>query len=168
MKKDYLAHLHKYLLSLLMEAIYAVDASDGLSKDGVIPWHSKKDMRFFLEKTRHHVVIMGRKTYFSLPKRPLKDRLNIVLTNCLEEERKNPNVVFTNMDLLSSVIPPDAKVFVIGGKNVYEQLLPQCKVVWVTKLKKSYDCDLFLTVLFKDGGEKIEEDDELVIRKYTL
>jgi dihydrofolate reductase len=64
-----------------MEAIYAVDCNNGLSKDGIIPWHSKKDLKFFMNMTKNNVVIMGRNTYFSLPKRPLKDRLNIILTS---------------------------------------------------------------------------------------
>lgn len=157
-----------------MEAIYAVDANDGLSKNGVIPWHSKKDLRFFMKQTRHHVVIMGRKTYFSLPKRPLPDRLNIVLTNHVDDykEEANTQVVFTDPMHLSSVIPSDGKkVFVIGGKNVYEQMLPLCNVVWVTRIKQDYACDLFLSMglgLCEEDGEIIEEDDELVIRKYIL
>ena len=65
-----------------MEAILATDMSGGLSKDDLIPWKSKKDMQFFYQKTKNNIVIMGRSTYFSLPKniRPLKNRLNIVLT----------------------------------------------------------------------------------------
>ena len=63
-----------------MEAIYATDINNGLSKDGVIPWKSKKDMSFFMNKTKNNVVIMGRNTYFSLPDnvRPLKNRLNLL------------------------------------------------------------------------------------------
>ena len=64
-----------------MEAILATDINFGISKDGIIPWKSKKDMRFFFNKTKNNVVIMGKTTYFSLPEqfRPLKDRLNIVI-----------------------------------------------------------------------------------------
>lgn len=75
-------------LFIIMEAIYAVDLNNGLSKNEIIPWNSKKDLNFFLDKTKHNVVIMGKNTYFSLPCRPLKNRLNVVLTS-------NPNdIVF--------------------------------------------------------------------------
>ena len=47
-----------------MEAIYAIDLKKGLSKDGVIPWKSKKDLKFFADKTKHNVVIMGKKNIF--------------------------------------------------------------------------------------------------------
>jgi dihydrofolate reductase len=60
-----------------MEIIYAVDIANGISRDGTIPWKLKKDMLFFKNKTKNNIVIMGRKTYFSIPqnKRPLKDRV---------------------------------------------------------------------------------------------
>ena len=65
-----------------MESILAIDINNGLSKNGSIPWTSKKDMLFFYNQTKNNVVIMGKNTYFSIPKekRPLKNRLNIVLT----------------------------------------------------------------------------------------
>jgi dihydrofolate reductase len=66
-----------------MEAIYAIDSKYGLSKKGFIAWKSNKDMIFFKNKTMNNIFIMGKNTYFSLPKnyRPLKNRLNIVLTS---------------------------------------------------------------------------------------
>ncbi len=70
-----------------MESIIATDIHFGISKDGIIPWSSKKDLSFFFNKTKNNIVIMGKNTYFSLPERfrPLKLRLNIVLTNNPEE-----------------------------------------------------------------------------------
>ena len=80
-----------------MEAIYAVDLNNGLSKNKIIPWTCKKDMLFFMNKTKNNVVIMGKNTYFSLPIecRPLPKILNIVLsTEPLIHE--SPNIIFTN------------------------------------------------------------------------
>jgi hypothetical protein len=88
-----------------MEAILAIDTKNGIAKDGAIPWKSKKDMSFFYNKTKNNVVIMGKNTYFSLhaENRPLKHRLNIVLTNSpthyVGNEITNKdldNVIFTN------------------------------------------------------------------------
>ena len=123
-----------------MEAIYATDINNGLSKDGLIPWKSKKDMNFFMNNTKYNVVIMGRKTYFSLPDnvRPLKNRLNIVLTSNIKqfEDHKevNHNVRFTDdINIYNSILKnknsykqmfpylnSDFKIFIIGGKNIYE------------------------------------------------
>lgn len=170
-----------------MEAIYAIDLKNGLSKCGIIPWHSKKDLKFFMNKTKNNVVIMGKNTYFSLPKRPLKDRLNIVLTNkpedyLYDEANDLSNVIFTNNDKIHNSIlnyrekylklfpslSSNFKIFFIGGKQIYEKFIPLCERVWVTLIKKDYSCDLFLdyNYLNEFKEELVEEDDELKIIKY--
>ena len=172
-----------------MEAIYAIDLKNGLSKYGIIPWNSKKDLKFFADKTKYNVVIMGKNTYFSLPDnvRPLKNRLNIVLTSKPEEflEFKNgiENVIFTNNDEIYNIIigyrdkyiekypflSNDFKIFFIGGKKIYEQFIPLCKKVWVTQIKKDYACDLIMNIDYSKQFKEqqvIEEDDELKICLY--
>ena len=87
-----------------MEAILAMDIKNGLSKNGVIPWRSPIDIKHFYEKTEGNIVIMGSKTYFSIPEkyRPLKNRLNIVLTSIPHKYmydynvNKHENLLFTN------------------------------------------------------------------------
>ena len=176
-----------------MEAIYATDINNGLSKDGVIPWKSKKDMIFFMNNTKYNVVIMGRKTFFSLPdnSRPLKNRLNIVLTSNPKQTREDKEgiydeVIFTddvnifdyilkNKKGYKQMFPylnSDFKIFIIGGKNIYEQFIPLCETVWVTRIKKDYSCDLFLDYPLRDSKqfkepEIIDDDDELTIYKYV-
>ena len=171
-----------------MEAIVAVDLHNGISKNGVIPWSSKKDMTHFYKKTTGNIVIMGRNTYFSIPeeRRPLKNRLNIVLTSQpqLYQDISNSNVIFTDDDSIyldffngsekyRSVFPflnENFKVFVIGGKQIYEKLIPFCDTIWLTQIKKDYNCDLFLKNEYNFNNKmmvtEIENDDELVIYKY--
>ena len=69
--------------NISIEAIVAYDDKFGIAKDGVLPWSIKEDMAFFKEKTVGNIVIMGLNTFLSIPSRfrPLKDRLNIVLTS---------------------------------------------------------------------------------------
>lgn len=167
-----------------MEAIYAIDNKQGLAKDGKIPWRSKKDLKFFKDKTKNNVVIMGRNTFFSLPNGYLQERLNIIFT-------KNPNdiniknnqfVIVTNTDSIHNLILQDRNkwkndfpylidnftIFFIGGKTIYDQYIPICNKIWVTEIKKDYDCDLFCHYDYsnKYSKEIIEEDDELRIIKY--
>jgi len=176
----------------MIEAIYAVDLNNGLSKDGIIPWNSKKDLNFFYNKTKHNVVIMGRNTYFSLPEnvRPLKDRLNIVLTTkysnkeFLNLQCNTSNLIFTEFENIFKglirykaeivkshpYLNPDFKIFFIGGKQIYEKYIPLCDKVWVTRIKKDYLCDLKLNYDFSEEfnePEIIEDDDELQISLYT-
>jgi dihydrofolate reductase len=169
-----------------MEAILATDINFGISKDGKIPWKSKKDMSFFFNKTKNNVVIMGKTTYFSLPEqfRPLKDRLNIVLTSNPHPYMNNteyiyPNLIFTDDDTINFHIKENRekfldiypflssnfKIFIIGGKQIYEKYISLCSTVWVTTIKKNYSCDLFFNYDYKQQfkDELVEEDDELKI-----
>ena len=172
-----------------MEAIYAIDSKNGLAKNGVIPWKSKKDMLFFMNKTIKNIVIMGKNTYFSIPNehRPLKNRLNIVFTrepHVYEVDiNENSNVIFTNNikiheDIFTNVskyynqymfLNKNFKIFIIGGKTIYEEFIPLCSKIWVTRLKRDYECDLFLDYDYsKEYQEEIyEEDDELQIIEYS-
>ena len=178
-----------------MEAILAIDSNNGLSKEGIIPWNNKKDLNFFYKKTKNNVVIMGKNTYLSLPEniRPLKNRLNIILTSnpdiFLNEENKEneyksrrSEAMFTNnMNIHSAILnnresflkcypalSRDFKIFIIGGKKIYDHYIPLCEVVWLTRVKKNYSCDLIFDIdlekQFKEN--KVEEDDEIKISKY--
>lgn len=169
-----------------MESIYAIDSNNGLSKNGDIPWKSKTDMLFFMNKTKNNVVIMGKNTFFSIPKehRPLKNRLNIVLTSIPDVyENEDDRVIFTNnnnihQDILNNknkyckmydFLNKDFKIFFIGGKTIYNQFIPLCNTVWVTYIKHNYDCDLFMDYDYsKQFTEELyKEDDELKIVRYT-
>jgi len=173
-----------------MEAILAIDSRNGISKNGIIPWKSKKDMSFFYNITKRNIVIMGKNTYFSLPEeyRPLKKRLNIVYTSkpqvylFNENYNKYDNLIFTNNDKIyldimgnkeryTDIYPflnSDFKIIFIGGKNIYENYIHLCENVWVTNFKKNFMCDLFLNYNFDKQfkAKFIDEDDEMLIVKY--
>uniref|UniRef100_A0A6C0AR73 dihydrofolate reductase n=1 Tax=viral metagenome TaxID=1070528 RepID=A0A6C0AR73_9ZZZZ len=172
-----------------MEAILALDNKNGLSKENKIPWNCKKDLKFFYDTTVNNVVIMGKNTYFSLPERirPLRNRLNIVLTsqpNLYSEDTSiNNNVIFTNYEniyksILSNrekfmtaypFLSRNFKIYIIGGKQVYEKFIPLCQSVWVSFIKNDYSCDLFFDYDFKKEFKEVQfgEDDEFKISKYT-
>jgi dihydrofolate reductase len=166
-----------------MEAIFATDINGGLSKNGQIPWVSKKDMTFFYKKTCSHIVIMGKNTFLTLSK-PLKNRLNIVLTREMENAKATldtayNNVIFTDNDKIYediyanrskycekySFLSREFKIYIIGGAQIYRRFVPLCEKVWVTQIKKDYACDLFYN--FDENtanSEIVYEDDELIIR----
>ena len=152
-----------------IEAIVAFDSSKGIAKDGVLPWSIKEDMAFFKEKTIGNIVIMGLNTFLSIPTRfrPLKDRLNIVLTSRYDHYNElykcsKENVIFTDNQYyyhqilscpdiytnkykyLNNNIDKQLSIFIIGGKQVYTRYLPICSTIWVSQLKNDYSCDLFL------------------------
>ena len=139
-----------------IEAIVAVDQDFGLAKDGKIPWKNKEDMAFFKDKTIEHIVVMGSKTLLSLPKQaPLNNRYNIVLTNNKEQFVHNyisyGNIVFFNhselMDYINNV-QTNKTIYIIGGKQIYDLLLPLCQKIWVSIIPGHYNCDITLQFNF--------------------
>jgi len=141
-----------------MELIVAVDKSWGMAKDNTIPWKFSTDMKYFMNVTKttsdinkQNVVIMGRKTWDSLPEkyRPLTERINIVISTTLTNEHTNYHVVnnFENAVKLSLdyyFTNKVEKIFVIGGAGVYEEALHSVLLqkVHVTLINKNYECDL--------------------------
>jgi dihydrofolate reductase len=172
-----------------MEAIIAFDIKKGLAKNGCLPWNIKEDLQFFYNKTKCNVVIMGRTTYFSIPdsKRPLKNRLNIVLTREPQKYKdlvnEFENVLFTNDETIHEniilfpnkykdiypVLEDFFKIFIIGGNEVYKTYMPLCKTIWVTQIKEDYSCDLFFDYNMENkfNEEKVFENDKCKIYKYT-
>ena len=155
----------------IIEAILAVDSEFGLSKDGKIPWNNKIDMKFFRDKTINNIVVMGSKTLLSLPnKTPLKDRLNIILTknkhHYLINYSKYDNIIFLNYEELIDFfsIKQDKIIYIIGGKEIYNLLLPFCNRIWITILNQNYQCDLSMTInLDKYNTRKIYHNQDINI-----
>jgi dihydrofolate reductase len=160
-----------------VEAIVALDSNFGLAKNGIIPWKSKPDMKFFRSKTIGNIVVMGSKTLMSLPNgSPLGNRFNIILTNkpvveFEEKYSKFDNIVFYNylefLDYMNTV-ETDKTIYIIGGKQIYELLFPFCDRIWVTTINQNYDCDLSLNLNSIINESEFDKklhymDDELTI-----
>jgi dihydrofolate reductase len=161
---------------MLVEAIMGLDLNNGLAKNGEIPWKSKTDMMFFKNKTKNNIIIMGLKTFLSLPNsRPLTNRENIVITNNIElyselyKEYSN-YLRFVSLDEAKDIIysNKNKQIFIIGGKQIYEIFLPICSNIWITKIKKDYDCDLLMNYNLTTYNKILfYSDDELDIFQYV-
>ena len=118
----------------MISAIVAVDNNWGIGFEGQLLECIPEDMRRFKQLTTGHVVIMGRKTWDSLPSRPLPNRINYVITK--EARVSNEKVAYFNMDCIKMTMQKQTNYdyFVIGGGEIYKQLLPYCDRVYVTKI----------------------------------
>lgn len=122
----------------------------GIGRDGDMLVANRADMRHFVHCTKGHAVIMGRKTLESFPGgRPLKDRRNIVLTRDPAFMRDGVEVIHSIDEALSAVSNED-EAWVIGGAEVYRQLLPLCAEVVVTKNHVTHAADAFFPNLDDD------------------
>lgn len=129
-----------------MNLIAAADANWGIGKDGGLLVHLPGDLRYFKEKTSGKAVIMGRATLESLPGgKPLPNRTNIVLTS-QTDFAKEGCIVVHDMDELAAVCADYApeNMMVIGGEQIYMQLIRQCERLFITKIFEIYDADKHL------------------------
>ena len=131
-----------------MQAIVAVSQSWGIGKGGQLLFRISADLRRFKALTTGHTVIMGRKTLESLPGgRGLPNRRNLVLTR---QEDFIPDRAEAVHSLEALLALADSNAFVIGGQEIYEQLLPYCTRVYVTKVLSDAPADAFFPNLDKD------------------
>lgn len=144
-----------------MNLIVAVDNNWGIGKDNKLLISLKDDMRFFREKTKDTVVIMGQNTLESFPcGKPLSGRINIVLT--LDENYINEEVIVARNieEAVKEAGKYNKEIFVIGGASIYKQMLNLCKVAYITKINKSFQADTFFPDLDKLSNWKVEEQTE--------
>lgn len=129
-----------------MNLIAAADESWGIGKDGGLLVHLPGDLRYFKEKTKGKVVVMGRTTLESLPgAKPLPNRTNIVLTRDESFEREGCIVVHSMEQLLDECANYDPEdVMIIGGEQIYIQLIRQCERLFITKIFGDFNADKHL------------------------
>ena len=129
----------------VFKIIVAVDDQWGIAKDGRIPWHDKKDMAFFRAKTTgsgKNAIVMGRKTMESMPKFPLPNRENLVLSSKEGPYRRVASL--SEASLICSERGFD-ETWVIGGATVYSETLKSGIVdeVFISRVSGDYGCDQF-------------------------
>jgi dihydrofolate reductase len=132
--------------------IIAVDRNGAIGKEGKLPWHYSADMKFFKQTTTGHACVMGYKTWLTL-KRPLPNRLNIVLSRQAELEPQESVIVMRDVEsVLAKSRDLQCDLFVIGGEQVYRAFLPVIEKWLVTEVPLQVEgADTFAPAGFLDG-----------------
>lgn len=133
-----------------------------IGKDGSMPWHLPEDLAHFKRTTLGCPVIMGRKTWDSLPPkfRPLPGRVNVVLTRQIDWKENGVMPASTLREALlicERIYPAPAEVWVIGGAQIYAQALPLAHKVVVTEIDATIEGDSYAPVLNGAWTEKNRE-----------
>jgi len=144
--------------------IVACDENGGIGYENSIPWNIKEDLQHFQKVTINNVIIMGRKTWESIGCKPLKNRVNIVITS-QQALLSQTSVYFPSvskaLEALSISEHKNKEIFIIGGEQLYKEAVLQCicKQAYVTHVKHKkqhdYNCDTFFPL-------------ELLHKYYTL
>lgn len=145
-----------------MKLIVAVDKNWAIGKNGDLLAHIPSDMKHFKEKTMNHFVVMGRKTLESFPnQKPLVNRTNLVLTRNIFYSA-NEVEIFHSIEELQNRLSSHDDVWVIGGGEIYRELLPYCEEAIVTYIYKEFDADTFFPNLDTDPNWYLEKESEII------
>lgn len=129
----------------MIRAILACDEDWGIGKAGTLPWpHNPADLKWFKECTTGGVVVMGVKTWDSLPRKPLPNRENVVITRRDDIEADVVVDMRSFLKILPQMKTQDKQVWIIGGAQTIDSLLPYIDEIWLSRIRGTYDCDTFL------------------------
>lgn len=130
----------------MINLVMAMDMNQAIGLGNQLPWYLPADLAYFKQLTKGKMVVMGRKTFDSLPAKPLPDRINVVLT-------RNSDFSFPGVLVYNSVskLMKDAEnidLYVIGGANIYKIFLPIADKLYVTHIYDTFLADTFLNIDF--------------------
>ena len=145
------------------KAIAAMSENRVIGNANRIPWHLPEDFKWFKKTTTGHILVMGRKTFESIGK-PLPDRETIVLS---KSGFSHPGVR-TVRGIEEAATADDREIFICGGAQIYEQALPLCSDLYLTRVKRVVEGDAFFPPfehLFQ-RAETISETAEFTIEHW--
>ena len=142
----------------MISIIVAVSEDWGIGKDNELLWHIPGDLKRFKKLTTGNTVIMGKKTWESLPKRPLSGRKNVVLTDNLQETFENAVTAYSIDDAISKCGPAE-EVFIIGGGSIYRQFMSRADRLYITHVHKKAPADIYFPEIDLNVWEITEKEE---------
>jgi len=138
--------------------IVAIAENNAIGKDNDLLWHISADLKRFKRLTKDHFVVMGKRTYFSLPTRPLPYRTNMVITDVPGEKIDNCVMAYSIEDAVEKMDPQNEN-FIIGGGSVYRQFMPLADKLYITRVHKNFDADTFYPEISPDEWKLVDKQD---------
>lgn len=138
--------------------IVAIAKNNAIGKNNQLLWHIPADLKRFKKITGGHQVIMGKLTYFSLPFRPLPNRVNIVITDNPDETFDGCTTVYSIQEAIN-LCNESQESFIIGGGSIYRQFLPYCNKLYITLVNKDFEADTFFPEIKDNEWKLIEKED---------
>lgn len=126
----------------IISIIVAIASNNAIGKDNQLLWHIPEDLKRFKKLTSGHTIVMGKRTFESLPIRPLPNRRSVVITDIPGEQIEGCVMAYSIDDAIQKM-EPGAENFIIGGGSVYRQFLPLADRLYLTLVQKDFDADTF-------------------------
>lgn len=137
--------------------IAAIDLNGAIGKDNRLLCHLPNDLKHFKQLTQGKTVIMGRKTFESLPGGALPNRRNIVVSRQTDLTLANCEV-FNSLDNAFAACQSESEVFVIGGENVYKQAIANAHVLEITQIDARFDADAFFPAIDQSKWKRVQQE----------
>lgn len=145
-------------MKMIISLIAALTRNRVIGKDNDLPWHLPDDMKYFMQTTKGHHVVMGRKNYDSIPEkfRPLPNRTNIVVTR--QKDLKLPGCLVVNAleDAVSIARNAgESELFIIGGSTIYRLGLPFADRLYLTEIDAELDGDTHFPAFNRNDWKEV-------------
>jgi len=129
----------------MISLIVAHDLNRVIGKDNKMPWHIPSELAYFKEKTMGKAIVMGRNTFESIG-RPLPGRLNVVITRNTSFQHEGVTVVHSVEDAIAVAQKYHEEVMIIGGEQIFKEVLAYADVLYVTNIEHQFEGDTFFPV----------------------
>jgi dihydrofolate reductase len=142
----------------MISIIVAVSDDLGIGKNNELLWHISEDLKRFKRLTTGNAVIMGKKTWESLPRKPLPGRKNIVLTD-VQGETFDGSITAYSLEDAVSKCSEDEEIFIIGGGSIYRQFMTLADRLFITHVHMKAPADIYFPEIDPAIWEVTEEEE---------
>jgi dihydrofolate reductase len=144
----------------MISIIVAIAEDYGIGFKNELLWHVPEDLKRFKKLTLGNTVIMGKKTWESLPKKPLPGRKNIVITDNPNDSFEQGVAAFSIEDALSKC-GENEEIFIIGGGSIYRQYMPLADRLYITHIHKKAQADIYFPSIDPEIWEPVEKEEHM-------
>lgn len=127
----------------MLSIIVAIGENGAIGKNNDLLWRLPGDLKRFKALTAGHTIIMGRKTFESLPNGALPNRTNVVLSKNKSAQFSNCTMVYSIKEIIDKYLNDENEHFVIGGGELYKALLPYANRIYLTRVHQIFEADTF-------------------------
>lgn len=143
----------------MISIIVAIDQNNAIGQKGELLCHLPNDLLHFKNITSGNTVIMGKRTYLSLPRRPLPNRPNIVISDIQGEQIEGAIMAYSIEDALR-LADPDKENFIIGGGTIYRQFMPIADKLYITRIRHAFPlADTFFPTIENDIWKETSKEE---------
>jgi dihydrofolate reductase len=140
--------------------IVAIAGNNAIGKDNKLLCHISEDLKRFKKLTTGHTIVMGKKTWQSLPKRPLPNRTNIVISDDRNDKFEGCIMAYSIEEAIDKCSAEDEN-FIIGGASIYNQFLKHSNKLYITRINKIFDADTFFPLININEWKLIEKEENI-------